>query len=151
MFYVPLLMLSSAMLTSHADLDRVVGLASAAYHVAQTETPLFKGPDARAKTARFYIVWTARESGAFENVIGDSGHAFGPMQVHFEWLDVVDHDYTEQFDLKGSMRTAHSVMIYLIKKCGSPRRALYAYAGGSCYPSIKTKAKVEARCALIGC
>lgn len=130
---------------------RAASIANDAAIVASTEEPFFEGENASERTAMLIAVWNAKESAGIETAIGDEGEAWGAMQIHWRiWDDFLGLDYPAYFDQLQSMRAALRIMRHLKKQCGSPKRALFAYASGSCSGSIRARDLVNARCYRIG-
>lgn len=134
--------------------ERCADVSMAAHHVALDMRPLFASSDGRERTARFLTVLVAKESAGNPLAIGDGGKAHGATQIHPDtWGDILERygfDYTSYFDLEQSMRMSLVVLHYLTKRCGSPKRAMYAYASGVCEGTPAATAKMNARCKTIG-
>jgi len=127
-------------------------VASDARDVALVEAPLWKNE--RLKTAKLLVVMAGREGTGLETVIGDHGAAHGTMQIHPDvWAPFLEErgfDYTTYYDRRESMRAMLTIVHHLVEQCGSVKRALYAYASGSCFGNVVAKPKMDARCAVIG-
>jgi hypothetical protein len=145
-----------------AGADRAMDVAIDAYVVSLLEEPLYPcSPegcaDARRKTALLLTTWTIRESAGLANVWGDNHTSIGSMQFKAHYLKhpaLEVYGATEKDVLSSrreGMRLGLAWMRYLRDACGgSVRRALYAYASGSCIGSPSVRTKVLARCELAG-
>lgn len=141
--------------------DNAYELAHDAYEVSLEEKPLFLDKDesvARFRTMKLLIVWDGFESGHRCSVVGDGGNSIGSMQFGHRWLShasLSGFEATPKMVLtncKLAMRMGLSFMRWLRDEpcTGSVKRALNAYASGSCYGSLSVRAKVEERCVLAG-
>ena len=163
----PAMLLAASLLGHAAPPEHAYDLARDVVDVAATEEPLFAcspvfaHPEscdaARAKTALLLTIWTFRESSGKADVWGDNHTSVGAMQFKAAYLQ---HEALSGYgmtvdDVLGSRRVALRLglawMRYLRGVCGgSVKRALYAYAAGSCAGSMPVREKVAARCAYAG-
>jgi hypothetical protein len=156
--------LAAALLGPEAGPARAKDVARDVVEIALTEDPLFPCVEAkdegcleaRRQTAMLLTVWHIRESGGLWNIWGDNHTSIGPLQFKAVYLrsealapfgatveDVLG-------DRKVGLRLGLAWMRYLREWCGSPRRALHAYASGTCAGSMLAREKTKARCALAG-
>jgi hypothetical protein len=164
MIYEAILLASSMLGT--ANFERSVSVATDAIDVAMHEEPLFTCSkasaekdgcaDARKKTAMLLIVWSIRESAGLANVWGDSHTSIGTMQFKSWYLKhpaMAEYNATEAdvlADRKVGLKLGLAWMRHLKTSCGSAKKALYAYASGSCIGSMPVREKVESRCKQAG-
>lgn len=146
------LIMLAATTSSNVSPLLVNDVANDAYAVAMSEEPLWN--NGQLKTGKLLVVMAGRESAGNATVIGDSGAAHGAMQIHprvwGRFLEERGFDYTVYYERRDSMRAMLAIVRHLTERCGSVKRALYAYASGSCFGNVVAKPKMEARCALIG-
>lgn len=158
-------LLASAMLGPN-HFERAVGVATDAIDVAIHEEPLFycskestakdNCADARKKTAMLLIVWSIRESAGIANVWGDNHTSIGTMQFKTWYLKhpaMADYAASEAdvlADRKVGLKLGLAWMRHLKTSCGSVKKALYAYASGSCVGSMPVREKVDGRCKQAG-
>lgn len=140
--------------TSNVAPHLAFDVASDARDVALSEAPLWSTKGGRLKTAKLLVVMAGRESGGNETVYGDGGAAHGALQIHprvwDEFLSERGFDYTTYYDRRESMRAMLEIVKFLTGRCGSVKRALYAYASGSCFGNVVARPKMDARCAVVG-
>jgi len=155
-----------------AHYDRAVLTTTSAHTVALSEPSLFGNTlEGRYRTAKLLVVMVAFEGAGIEFVIGDSGAAFGPMQIHPDvWLPshnaqgdtlngpLVGFQYPDLFTMKsamrGGLRILHSLRVRVAN--GDPsfrnvRSYLYAYASGHYEGTPAARKTIDARCKWIGC
>lgn len=119
--------------------------------VVEDERPLFAGPDGRHATARLLLAWSRWESRWDACAVGDNGRALGIVQVHREWFARVGvSEVATKCDAREGFRAGLRVMHLLVAQCGTVRRALAAFASGSCNPSPHVAALVERRMRAAG-
>ena len=155
-------LLAMQLLGPVAGADRAFDVATDATVVSLVEEPLYPcEPDgcasARHQTALLLTAWSIRESAGLSNVWGDNHTSIGTMQFKAHYLK---HPALEVYETsekevlssrREGMRLGLAWMRYLKTACGgSVRRALYAYASGSCAGSVEVRKKVLARCELAG-
>ena len=158
-------LLATSML-GQVNVERAALVTTDAIEVALEEKPLFhcskeseekdNCAEARKKTARLLIVWSIRESAGIANVWGDNHTSIGAMQFKSWYLKhpvLAEYNADEAQVLESrklAMKLGLAWMRYLKTTCGSPKRALVAYASGSCIGTMAVKEKVEQRCKLAG-
>lgn len=158
-------LLASSMLGT-ANFERSIAVATDAAEVAMQEDPLFYCSkesqakdgcaEARKKTAMILVVWSVRESAGLSNVWGDNHTSIGTMQFKSWYLQhpvMAPYKASESDvlkDRKVGMRLGLAWMRYLRSTCGSPKKALIAYASGSCIGTMLARDKVESRCKQAG-
>lgn len=158
--------LLAASMLGPTNFERAVAVATDAAEVAMHEDPLFPCTkesqtkdgcsEARKKTAMILVVWSVRESAGIANVWGDNHTSIGTMQFKSWYLkhpvmakyDATENDVLENRKL--GMKLGLAWMRFLRKSCGSPKKALIAYASGSCIGSNEARTKVEHRCKQAG-
>jgi hypothetical protein len=137
-------------------------VANTAFNVADKEESIFTGKNSKQKTARFLVVWVSGESKGDPFALGDSGEAWGSMQIHYDiWKDLIQEDPFYLFELETSMKVSLRIIRYLNKFCNDHkinrssneniRRALNAYSSGSCDGNKTSIELVNNRCKMIGC
>jgi hypothetical protein len=155
-------LLAAQLLGPVAGADRAMDVATDAYVVSLTEEPLYlcngeSCTEARHQTSLLLTTWAIRESAGLSNVWGDNHTSIGAMQFKAHYLKhpaLKVYGATEKDVLSSrreGMRLGLAWMRHLRGVCGgSVRRALYAYASGSCIGSESVRKKVLARCELAG-
>lgn len=124
---------SSALPSSHPFVMRA---SSAADDLAQAleEEKAGEGSIDRATWTRLVFVWAYHESAFYTDAVGDGGASVGVMQVQTpeKWLAGATREKVLKDRVLG-FRVGIRVMRELVKKCGSLRAGLTAYAtDGSC-------------------
>lgn len=129
--------------------DRATHIAATAAHVAATSETRLASETA---TARLLVTMVVKESAGVETAIGDSGEAYGVAQIHWRvWLPFLESkgfDLYALFDMELSMRAMLAILDEQRARCGSLRRAMYAYASGHCKGTAVARPKMDARCAI---
>lgn len=161
--FIQAYLLAMQLLGPVAGADRAYDVALDATAVALTEEPLYpcdaegSCATARHQTALLLTAWSVRESAGLSSAWGDNHTSIGSMQFKAHYLKhpvLAEYGLTERDVLdsrREGMRLGLAWMRYLRTACGgSVRRALYAYASGSCVGTKDVQKKVLARCELAG-
>lgn len=150
-FFLALTLAEPAMPRS-ISYQEVVSISDEIDAVVESEPPLFFVVDgnvdaAKTKTARLLATWSFKET-RWQNIVGEPGHSFGPLQVTSVWLFL--GPYTEASVLAwrpNGIRLGLRTMAHLRDLCGSVHRGLGAFAGRECGDA---QGLVAWRCHLAG-
>ncbi|NBT35824.1 MAG: hypothetical protein EBT03_09880 [Betaproteobacteria bacterium] len=127
--------------------QRGTAAAEAATEVAAGEHK-FLGRD-EASRAAILTVWAFHESRWNACAVGDSGRSIGLMQVNRVWIGQKRASQV-MCNAQAGMEEAIKILDVLTEKCGTPRRALTAYATGKCVSGKSVNAFVEHRWSQAG-
>lgn len=108
--------------------DRGNAAAAAALEVS-AGNHRFLGDDVESRAA-LLLAWSYFESGWQPCAVGDAGRSLGIMQVNVGWLGKDPKRIL--CDAKAGYTEGLKVLDAMVEQCGTPRRALVAYAAGSC-------------------
>ena len=122
-------------------------VAEAAMEVSTGEHK-FLGKDEESRAA-ILTVWAYHESRWNACAVGDSGRSIGLMQVNRVWIGSARAKKV-LCSAKEGMVEAMRILDTLADKCGTPRRALTAYATGRCVSGKGVNSFVESRWAQAG-
>lgn len=121
--------------------------ASAALEAAAGDHK-FLGKDVEDRAA-LMLAWSYFESGWQPCVVGDAGRSLGIMQVNVSWLGKDPKRIL--CDAKAGYEEGLKVLDAMVEQCGTPRKALIAYAAGTCKSHIpKVNFYASSRWALAG-
>lgn len=125
---------AAASMTTRVAPETVPSLAEDIAYVVSTEDPIdFPGRDPdedRVDTATLTTKWIGWESGGDEKAVGDAGRSCGAGQVQPHLVGTTCAALTSS--RRFAIRVTVVLMRELVRRCGSVRAGLGAYAGGTC-------------------